>query len=106
MTEVTQQQQQTNLKRGKIAQNCTHVQGFPGGSAVKTLPASAGDVGLIPGSGISPGEESGHPLQILAWEIPWTKEPGGESLTCKKVGCDLSTKQQQQIHIETQISAL
>ena len=30
--------------------------GFPGGTMVKHLPASAGDGGLIPGSGTSPGE--------------------------------------------------
>ena len=35
--------------------------GFPGGS--KNLPANAGDVGLIRGSGRSPGEENGNPLQ-------------------------------------------
>ena len=33
------------------------VNGFPGGSIVKNPLASAGDVGLIPGSGRSPGEE-------------------------------------------------
>ena len=35
---------------------------------------------------------------ILAWEIPWTEEPGGlQSLGCKKrIGRDLVTKQQQQ----------
>ena len=37
--------------------------GFPGGSAVKNLPANAGDTGLIPGLGRSPGEENGNPLQ-------------------------------------------
>ena len=37
--------------------------GFPGGLAVKNLPTNAGDTGLIPGSGRSPGEGSGHPLQ-------------------------------------------
>ena len=37
--------------------------GFPGGSAVKNLPASAGDMGSIPGSGRSPGEGNGNPLQ-------------------------------------------
>ena len=37
----------------------------------------AGDPGLISGSGRSPGEENGYPHQILAWEIPWTEEPGG-----------------------------
>ena len=30
---------------------------------VKNLPASAGDAGLIPGSGRSPGEGNGNPLQ-------------------------------------------
>ena len=36
---------------------------------VKNLPAEAGDggaVGLIPGSGRSPGEGNGNPLHILA----------------------------------------
>ena len=37
--------------------------GFSGGSAVKHLPANAGDVGSIPGSGRSPGEGHGNPLQ-------------------------------------------
>ena len=37
--------------------------GFPGGSVVKNPPANAGEVGSIPGSGSSPGEEDGHPLQ-------------------------------------------
>ena len=59
-----------------------------------------GDLGLIPGLGRSPGEGKGYPLQysglensmdcrkelgttgqlslssILAWELPWTEEPG------------------------------
>ena len=30
---------------------------------VKNLPANAGDAGLIPGSGISPGEGNVNPLQ-------------------------------------------
>ena len=30
---------------------------------VKNLPVSAGDVSLIPGSGRSPGEGNGNPLQ-------------------------------------------
>jgi len=42
---------------------------------VKNPPANAGDVGLIPGSGRSPGEGNGNPF--FAWEIPWTEEPGG-----------------------------
>ena len=37
--------------------------GFPGDSAVKNLPASAGDSGLILRLGRSPGEGNGNPLQ-------------------------------------------
>ena len=33
--------------------------GFPGGSKVKTSACNAGDLGLIPGSGRSPGEGNG-----------------------------------------------
>ena len=36
---------------------------FPGGSAVKYPSANPGDVGWIPGSGRSPGEGNGYPLQ-------------------------------------------
>ena len=40
--------------------------GLPGGTVVKNLPANAGDAGdagSIPGSGKSPGEGNGNPLQ-------------------------------------------
>ena len=36
---------------------------FPGGSVVKKPPANAGDPGLIPRLGRSPGEGNGNPLQ-------------------------------------------
>jgi len=36
---------------------------FPGGSVVKNLPASSGDVGSIPGLERSPGEGKGKVLQ-------------------------------------------
>ena len=36
---------------------------FSGGSVAKNLPANAGDSGLIPGSGKSPGEGNGNALQ-------------------------------------------
>ena len=39
------------------------VHGFPGGSVVKNLPANAGDMGLIPGSGRSPGGGNGNAFQ-------------------------------------------
>ena len=35
---------------------------------VKNLPANAGDVSLIPGLGISPGEGNGYPLQYSCLE--------------------------------------
>ena len=37
--------------------------GFPGGSVVKNPPASAGDMGLIPGLGRCPGIGNGNLLQ-------------------------------------------
>ena len=37
--------------------------GFPCGSAGKESACSAGDLGLIPGLGRSPGEGKGYPLQ-------------------------------------------
>ena len=51
--------------------------GFPADSVVKNLPPNAGDSSSIPGSGRSPGERNGHPLQYSAWEIPGTEEPSG-----------------------------
>ena len=45
-----------------------HLEGsmdFPGGSVVKNPFASAGDMGLIPGSGGSPGEGNGNTLQYF-----------------------------------------
>ena len=42
--------------------------GFPGGSGVTNPPASAGDVGLITGSGRSPGEGNGNTLQYSCLE--------------------------------------
>ena len=70
--------------------------GFPGGSVVKNLPASAGDNSSIPGSDRSSGEGNGSPLHTLAWEIPWTEEPGGvQSWVTKRD--DGVTKQQTQI---------
>ena len=43
---------------------------FPGGSDGKESTCNAGDAGLIPGLGGSPGEENGHPLQYPCLENP------------------------------------
>ena len=51
---------------------CTTL-GFPGGSVIKNLPASAGDtgdMGSIPGSGRCPGRRNGNPLQYSCLENP------------------------------------
>ena len=37
---------------------------------VKSLPANSGDLGLIPGSGRSPGEVNSNPLQYSSLENP------------------------------------
>ena len=51
------------------------LQSFPRGSEVKASASNvsasnAGDRGLIPGSGRSPGEENGNPLQYSCLENP------------------------------------
>ena len=44
--------------------------GIPGGSEVKASASNAGDLGSIPGSGRSPGEGNGNPLQSSCLENP------------------------------------
>ena len=59
---------------------------------VKNPPGNARDLGLIPGSGRSPGEGGGSPTthsSVLAWRIPWTEEPGGlQSMGSQRVRHD------------------
>jgi len=38
---------------------------------------------------------------ILAWKILWTGEPGAPVYGVARVGPDLVTKQQQQLHIQS-----
>ena len=44
--------------------------GFPGGSEGTASAYNAGDLGSIPGSGRSPGEGNGNPLQYSRLENP------------------------------------
>ena len=44
--------------------------GFPSGSDSKEFTCNAGDPGLIPGSGRSPGEGNGNPVQYSCLENP------------------------------------
>ena len=53
-----------------IAQLNTFTLGFPGGSDSKVSAHNAGDPGLIPGWGRSPGEGNGNPLQYSCLENP------------------------------------
>ena len=48
--------------------------GFPGGLEVKASASNVGDPGLIPGSGRSPGEGNGNPLQYSCLENPMDGE--------------------------------
>ena len=52
---------------------------FPSGSGGRESACSAGDLGLIHGSGWEDPLEKGMATHssILAWRIPWTEEPGG-----------------------------
>ena len=49
--------------------------GFPGGSEVKASACKAGDMGSVPGSGRSPGEGNGNPLQYSCLENPIDRGP-------------------------------
>ena len=49
--------------------------GLPRWLSGKGSACNAGDAGSVSGLGRSSGEGNGNPL--LAWEIPWTEEPGG-----------------------------
>ena len=46
----------------------------PGGSAGKEAACKAGDLGLIPGLGRSPGEAKGTHSSILAWSSSWGRK--------------------------------
>ena len=80
------------LERSQTQQATLYVRtADPGDSAVKNLPAGAGDLrasGSIPGSGRSPGEGNGNLIQYSCLEIPWTEEPGPQSMGSQKVGHD------------------
>ena len=70
---------QTNFLANQVRSHHHSQSGFLCGSEVKNRLVKAGnvrDAGSIPRWGRSPGEGNGKPLQILAWEIPWTEESG------------------------------
>ena len=52
------------------------LQGFPGGSEGKESACHVGHLGFIPGSGRSPGEGTGNPLQYSCLENPMDRGTG------------------------------
>ena len=67
----------------------------PGGLVLKNLPANAGDLGFSPGLKDPLEKEMETHSSILAWDIPWTEEPGElQSMGSQRVGHDLATKQE------------
>ena len=57
--------------------------GFPGGSVSKETACNAGNLGLIPGLGRSPGRDNGNPLQYSFWGNPM--ETGAWQATVHRV---------------------
>ena len=53
------------------------IRGFPGRSVGKESACNAGDSGSVTGSGRSPGEGNGNPLQYSGLENSKTEDPGG-----------------------------
>ena len=53
-----------------ISGSSAFLRGFSGGSDHKSFACNAGDLGFVPGSGRSPGEGSGNPLQYSCLENP------------------------------------
>ena len=68
------------------------MEGLPGGTVVKNLPANArdaGDLGLISGSGRPPGRGNGNPLQYSCPENFMDRGAGGlQSIRLQRVRHD------------------
>ena len=61
---------------GHICRILLFIRGFPNGSDGKESTCNVGDPGLIPGSGRSPGEGNGGPLQYSCLENSLDRGPG------------------------------
>ena len=63
--------------------------GFSGGSDSKESTCNAGDLSSILGQEDPLEKGKATQSSILAWEIPWTEEPGGlQSMGLQRVGYD------------------
>ena len=82
----------------KPEKDITRSWGFPDDSARKEPAYNAGDMeedaGSIPGSGRSPGEENGNPLQYSCLESPTDRglQTSLQSMESQRVGHDWTTK--------------
>ena len=66
---MLQQLRKTNLEFKKLNIQTPYDSGFPGDSAGQEYTCNAGDLGLIPELGRSPGEGNSNPLQHSCLEI-------------------------------------
>ena len=85
----THQGQKLNMSCYFICSPNIQIWGFPGDSAVKKPSAmqEMQEIGWVPGLERSPGGGHGNLLNILAWKIPWTEEPGKpQSMELQRVG--------------------
>ena len=72
------------------------IRGFPGGSDSKESACKAGDLGLIPGFGRSPGEGNGYPLPYSRLENPTDRGAWCGSWNRK----DLNTSERPTLHFQ------
>ena len=69
---------------------------------MKNPPANAGSVSLIPGSEDPLEKEMATHSSVLAWEIPWTEEPGWTIVHAVAKESD-TTQQLKQQHFHNQV---
>ena len=69
--QYVEKQRYHSTDKGVYSQGyCLPLGNFPGGSDCKASTHKVGDLGWIPGSGRSPGEGNGNPLQYSCLENP------------------------------------
>ena len=88
---------------GYLANILLTLLGFLGDSVAKNPPADAGeagDMGLIPGSGISPGEGNGNRLQYSCLEN--LMDRGAWQATIRRVAKSFTRLKRLSIHTHTQ----
>ena len=80
----------------------TSEMGFPGGSDGKDAACDAGNPGSIPGSGKSPGQANGNPLQYSCLENPMDR--GAWRATVHRVEKNQTRLKQLGMHAEKEVA--